>query len=217
MTVALVVAGLMSAVGTIAIGIRHEKELSKSRSDVLTGLRSTLIPTAKGLIGAAPRMDEQTLIKCMTELTARCAVFVKDHDDDVPDANVYLLRGESKLERVNDSAGKARPSFTKSKRRDDRSREETAVVDRVLACTSVTCDDIYSPKHQRDLVLAPGERTYRAFISVPIIGPDHKPRGMISLNSSKVGRLTRVHEIFLEQLAELVAEIDAVNRTNNRS
>lgn len=222
--VALVVAlAVLSAGGGIAaarekkrIEDARAKERAMYRAEVMTGIRGTLVPVAERLIKIAPDLTDEEFTNSMTDLAARCTTFVKSGDDDMPDTNVYLFESRNSLVRVNDAAGSARARFTKSRKRDPGSLEESAVVDRVKARDKAICADVESPEDQAKLALNPGPRTYRAFISVPIV-VDGAARGMISLNSKRIDRLTEVHEVFLEQMAQLVASIDAVKRAEKRS
>ncbi|MGF3056356.1 GAF domain-containing protein [Microbacterium sp. YY-01] len=208
-----VLASAFSVVGVI-VGVRsYEKRRKTTQAQLLTGLRLTLIPAAERFISIAPALDETNVSEGLTDITARCAQFVKSEDGDTPDANVYLLDGTT-LYRANRAAGTARDRFKKTQKRDARSREESAVVDRVLAKQVTICDDVQSPENQEKLCLENTKRKYRAFISVPIL-VNSEPVGMISVNSARKNHLTDVHVAFLENIAVLVSALLAVKSDRN--
>lgn len=209
-----ILCGLLSVAGTVVGVVRYEKRRRHTRVQLLTGLRGTLIPTTELFIKVAPTVDDQSFADALTDLTARCAQFVKSADSDAPDANVYLLEKETALVRVNRSGGTARERFDKTRRQDARAKEETAVVDRVLASQVTICDDTQSQATQVELCLEAKPRKYRAFISVPIV-LDNKPVGMISVNSARKDHLTDVHLAFLENTAVLVSALLAVKVDRN--
>lgn len=208
---ALVILAALSVLG-VGVGIyRYEKASRAVKASVMTAMRASFVPVIQRFLRLRPTAGQKEIADVMTEAVARVALFVKENDDS-PDANIYRLRDDTRLERVNRSAGSARDEFKITSGTGETAVEASEVVRRVLRKELVECGDVKSRKFRSKLSLAKKERTYRSFVSVPIVLSSGEPYGMISLNSTKKNGLTNLHVRYLENLAQIIGELDAVNR-----
>jgi transcriptional regulator with GAF, ATPase, and Fis domain len=177
-----------------------------ARSEEMTAIQATLIPIAKRFIEISRSGGPASLEDLVTEVTMHCRAFVSSNGTD-SDANYYRLEARSRLVRINRAAVGARDAFEKNVRRDEVSREENAVVERVLRKEPVFCNDMSSEKLRKRYQLQKRERKYEAFLSVPVYSGS-KIWGMLSVNSSKKKKLTVQHQGYMEAVAVLLAAIE---------
>ncbi|MFJ6550472.1 GAF domain-containing protein [Microbacterium sp. NPDC091676] len=205
----LVLASVAAGGGVIFGAWRYERATVQGQAELMVAVRSSLVPAANHFIRLPRPVTDAMFEDAITELTARCQLFAKK-DNDSPDANVYLLE-RGRLVRVNRSAGNARAVFeTIARGRPaDVVAEERQVIERVKGGVAAICTDVRSKKHRRELRLADVERSYRSFISLPILREDGSPLGMISLNSSRKRGLGELHVRYLTSIAVLVAALEA--------
>lgn len=210
----LIVAGVTSVAGVLFGVARYEKAMREMGATVMIELRASLVPVVERLLMVPAMPAPSELEDVMTEVAGRIALFAKK-DDDRPDANIYYLKGDTCLERLNRSGGTARKQFLRTRKRTPEALEERYVIERVLAGQVTVCEDVLDPKNREKLHLAAVERRYRSFISVPVILKDGSPYGMISLNSAKKNGLRSLHISYLENIAGIIGKIEAVNPSPN--
>ena len=208
--VAVVGAALASVAGIVYGAWRYERARVRVQAELMTAVRSSLMPAAEHFVRLPRPVNDATFEDAITDLTARCQLFAKK-DNDSPDANVYKL-DRSRLVRVNRASGSARLSFETAARgrSEDLVSEDKQVIERVRSGEVAICTDVKSRRVRKKLGLAAVERSYRSFISVPILRPDGSVYGMISLNSRRRNGLGDLHLTFLVNIALLIAALDSV-------
>lgn len=208
--VVLIILSLLSLAGVLWGVARYERRIRTVQADVMTALRASFVPVVDRFLALPDNASASTIEDVMTEVVARVALFAKK-DDDSPDANIYRLRRD-RLARINRSGGTARDAFKISNGTSAEAVESNKVVERVIAAETTICEDVRSRRIRKKLSLAKIDRSYRSFVSVPILLRNGEVYGMISLNSSKRNGLQVTHLLFLENVAKLIGKLDAVNR-----
>lgn len=199
-------AALLSAAGTVLAAVRAEKRRQQIEVDLLTAIRATVVPVSIHFIKMERPIDAQRFEDAVTELTLHWSAFVSSDGVD-SDANYYRLEG-NRLTCVNRRSGVARETFTRSKARSPREREESAVIERLRAKQAALCFDTWSKREQRRLSLAEGKRRYRSFVSIPTVDGRGVVRGMLSVNSSKKGAFGQLHVEYLEEMGRLIMALE---------
>jgi len=194
----VVVAAVASGASGIYNTIRFARRARKVESELFTAVRTTLVPLAEHFIDAG---SATTAEDAATLVTMHCRAFVA-RNGATCDANLYKLSGRD-LVRVNRTAGSARKAFNRTRKQDAPAVEATRTVERVMAKQTTFCPNVASWRWRRKLDLAPGPRTYSAFISVPLCDANGTAVGMLSLNSSKRGVLTSLHQEYLEAVGRI--------------
>lgn len=202
--VLIATSGVASVFSGVYMAIGRELRTQKTEADLMTVLRSTIIPLAEQFIAVKKPMVGEALENMATELTLQCRALVKDKRA-VCDVNVYrLVKGG--LERVNRASRAARQSFKRTSQQTPAAIEARCTVERIVAGKSTFCPDVQKTKWQRMFSLEQRKRDYRSFISVPVLGPGGKAIGMLSINSNKTKTLTELHQSYLQAAARIYAK-----------
>lgn len=194
----VVLAAVASGASGIYNTIRFARRARQVESELFTAVRTTLVPLAEHFIDSG---SVSTPEDAATLVAMHCRAFVA-RTGATCDANLYRLSGRD-LVRVNRTAGSARKAFNKTRKQDAQSIEATRTVERVVAGQTTFCPNVASRRWRSKLGLAPGPRSYSAFISVPLRDANGTVVGMLSLNSSKRGVLTLLHQEYLEAVGRI--------------
>ncbi|MCK2022757.1 hypothetical protein KZC52_07470 [Microbacterium sp. kSW2-24] len=205
----IVAAALLSVFGGVFMAIAQELRTQRTESELLTVMRSTIIPLAEQVIVVKKPVVGVDMENLATELALHCRALVRDKDA-ICDVNVYRVMSHG-LDRVNRASREARISFKNTTKNTPRAIEERRTVERVVAGEVTFCPDVNSKKWQKRFSLEKKTRDYRCFISVPVFNESHKVIGMLSINSSRKGGLSDLHKSHMETAAKLYARAAATS------
>lgn len=206
---AITVAAIASVFSGVYMAVSQELRTQRTESDLLTVMRSTIIPLAEQVIAVKKPVVGEALENLATELSLQCRMLVRDKEA-ICDVNVYRVMPHG-LDRVNRASRDARKSFKRTTKQTPSAIEERCTIDRVVAGHITFCPDVKSRKWQKQFSLEKRTRDYRSFISVPVFNSSHKVIGMLSINSSKKNGLTELHQSHLEAAAKLYAKAAEVS------
>ncbi|MFJ2318091.1 GAF domain-containing protein [Glutamicibacter sp. NPDC087661] len=220
-----IVLGVAGSIGATAAAVRRESAIL---ADGTALMDSTLIPTAKLLIGfmALQSTNESSERQVVTGIVGRLREYLKAGKPlgFSADANFYLLINgnsslhERKLVRINETETGARVSFNGSKAtklQSDTAKEEAAVIARVCQEMTVQCNNINDESEQERLSLDPNQkRSYKSFVSVPVVienrsggSPTPEVIGMLSVNADQKNYFQRQHLVYISGIARLIGKL----------